>query len=90
MNDDAQYFAHGLREPFHEPSGCPPCCGVHSGSGDGPQIGTAYRCGHFGKPGFRSRSDEPYDAVWRLVVGGETLDGQWILSEGEWSPIEEW
>jgi hypothetical protein len=85
-----RYFSSASDKPRLKPGEIPFAIGVLDAPGALMAVGVAYPAGAIG--GVDRDTGEslgPLEAVWRLEVGGEALDGRWVLRRGEFGELAE-
>jgi hypothetical protein len=77
------YYSNASDAPTVEPGRLPSAIGVTPGPDDNMPIGIAYEAGRIG--GYDWENDRnlgPVEAVWRIVVGREDVEGRFALRGG--------
>jgi hypothetical protein len=81
--DPPRYHSNASRKPRVAPGDLPSAIGVAAGPDDTMPIGTAFGAGWIGPEGG------PPEAVWRLVIRGEALEGRYALRDGVFIELAE-
>jgi hypothetical protein len=83
------FFSDPSRKPRLAPGDLPCAIGVEESPG-GRQVGIAYPVGHVGGWDWRTDEDHgPPEAAWRLAIGGQDLDGRFVLRSGRFVELAE-
>jgi hypothetical protein len=84
------YYSNASRAPRVKPGDIPGSIGVTPSPDDHMPIGIASEAGRIGGHDWEAdRSLGPKDAVWRLVVGKEEVEGRFALRSGRFVELAE-